>query len=78
LSKIELALVVLSMGTLTAILFFFANEFSLGQIQLLAHLESSDRGHSELVWSRSWFAEFHNLHPDIEFEYEAIGSAAGR
>jgi phosphate transport system substrate-binding protein len=29
------------------------------------------------VWSRSWFAEFHNLHPDIEIEYEAIGSGAG-
>jgi phosphate transport system substrate-binding protein len=25
----------------------------------------------------TWFAEFHKLHPDIEFEYEAIGSGAG-
>src|SRR5215813_7157586 len=24
-----------------------------------------------------WFAEFHKLHPDIEIEYEAIGSGAG-
>jgi phosphate transport system substrate-binding protein len=24
-----------------------------------------------------WFAEFHKLHPDIEIEYEPIGSGAG-
>jgi phosphate transport system substrate-binding protein len=24
-----------------------------------------------------WFAEYHKLHPDIEIEYEAIGSGAG-
>ena len=31
---------------------FFAHGFSLGQIRLPAHLESSDKGHSEMVWSR--------------------------
>jgi phosphate transport system substrate-binding protein len=25
----------------------------------------------------TWFVEFHKLHPDIEIEYEAIGSGAG-
>ena len=25
----------------------------------------------------TWFAEFHKLHPDIEIEYEPIGSGAG-